>query len=353
MRQALYLGSRLTLLGATTAVAFWGWAQQPFTAALIGRSTESAARAIEASFHRSFTAEGAEARIRAALESDDAFRALWLADLAEEEALPLPPDLNLEIEALRAAREGVVAGAMDCAACAWDIRSCASFSEIAFCALPVEMTPLGDLNALRRQGTAALAGEEVDKLETGLALVGLAATSAILVTGGGSGLVKAGATALRGAKRLGSLTPGVARVIGSLGDLPIRWSAVLRGAPLEEITDAAKLARVTDMAKDIGRIAGNTSAAETLLVLRHIDSAEDAARLARVSDVAGAKTASRLEVLGKSRIFRATLRLSDTAIAALAALWAGVTGLLSLVAGWLMQGVLRLLKPPPQRRGWR
>lgn len=353
MRQALYLGSRLALFGATLGAALWGWSQQPFTAALVERSAESAARAIEAQFQRSFTPEAAADRIRTALETGDDFRALWLADLADEEALPLPPDLNLEIEALRASREGVVAGAMDCAACAWDIRSCASLSEIAFCALPVEMTPLGDLNALRRQGTAALAGEEVDRLETGLALVGLAATSAILVTGGGSALVKAGATALRGAKRLGSLTPGVARMVGSLGDLPIRWPAVLRDAPLEEITDAARLTRVTDMAKDIGRIAGNTSASETLLVLRHIDSAEDAARLARVSDVAKAKTASRLEVLGKSRIFRATLRLSDTAVAAFAALWAGITGLLSLIAGWLMQGVLRLLKPPPQRRGWR
>ncbi|RRH77300.1 ACP S-malonyltransferase [Falsigemmobacter faecalis] len=353
MRQALYIGSRITLFGAGLATALWGWSQQPLTAALVERSAESAGRAIEAAFQRSFTPEEAAARIRSALAADDAFRALWLADLAEEEAIALPPDVNLEIEALRASREGVMAGAKDCAVCAWDIRACASLSEIAFCALPVEMTPLGDLNALRRQGANALAGQEVDQLETGLALVGLAATSALLVTGGGSALVKAGATALRGAKRLGSLTPGVARMISGLGDLPIRWSAVLRGAPLDEITDAARLTRVTDMAADIGRIAGNTSAAETLLVLRHVETAEDAARLARVSDVAKAKTTSRLEVLGKSRIFRATLRLSDTAIAAFAALWAGITGLLSLVAGWLMQGVLKLLRPPPQRRGWR
>src|SRR5690606_3550265 len=123
------IGSRLTLFGATLSAALWGWSQQPFTAALIERGSESAGRAIEAAFQRSFTPDEAAARIRKALGEGDEFRALWLADLAEQEAVALPPDINLEIEALRAAREGLLAGAMDCAACAWDIRACASLSE--------------------------------------------------------------------------------------------------------------------------------------------------------------------------------------------------------------------------------
>lgn len=356
MPGAVIRSARLTLLAASAGLVLWGLAQNPLTRPLVERSGQDAARAIEAAFHQTFTPAGAEARLRAALEAGDDLRSLWLADLAAEEGVALPADLETQIAAIRADQSGLWAATRDCAVCAVDIQNCGSLTEIAACALPFEISPLGDLNALRRQGMNVAQGEEVDRLETGLALVGLAATSAVLVTGGGSFVVKAGATALRTARRFGSLTPGVAR---AFADLPIRWQAVWPGAALDEITDTAQLAKLTALAGDVGRIAGNTSAGDTLLLLRHIDGPEDAARLARISEVSGAKTASRAEVLGKSRLFRATLRLSDLTVSALAAIWAGVTALLSSLAGWIGAKLLRALQPrrraprvvPPLTRG--
>lgn len=350
---------RLTLLATGAAAALWGFAQNPLTRPLAERSSESAARAIEAAFHRTFTPAGAEARLRQSLEAGDDLRSLWLADLAAQEGIPLPADLLAQTAAIRDAQSGLWASTRDCAACAVDIQNCTSLTEIAACAVPFEISPLGDLNALRRQGMNVARGEEVDRLDAGLALVGLAATSAVLVTGGGSFVAKAGATALRTARRFGSLTPGLLRTLGDFGDLPIRWSAIRPGAGLDEITDAAKLSRLSALAGDVGRIAGNTSAGDTLMILRHIDGPEDAARLARISEISGAKTASRAEVLGKSRLFRATLRVSDLALSALAAIWAGVTALLSSLAGWIGAKLLRALQPrrrpqrvvPPLTRG--
>jgi hypothetical protein len=89
----------------------------------------------------------------------------------------------------------------DCGTCAIDIRPADSLGQIAACAIPFELTPFGDLNALRRQSTAWLYGSrDVDEIETGLALVGLAATALVVVSGGGSYAVKGGLSALRAAR---------------------------------------------------------------------------------------------------------------------------------------------------------
>jgi hypothetical protein len=111
-------------------------------------------------------------------------------------------------------------------------------------------------------------------------------------------------------------------VLDDAADLPVNWGAALRMAPLDEITDTAKLARLGGVAADLGRVAARVGPAETLVLLRHVDSAEDAGTLARLADAAGPRTLAHMEVLGKSRAFRATLRLTDMALGTLAAIWA-------------------------------
>ena len=348
MRQAriwTYRVAQAAVLAATTGAGACGLAQQPFVAPYVERSAESAGRALEAAFRRAFTPGWVAAELGRALAADDADRVLWLADLAQAEGVPLEPGQAEAVAAVRAAEAGWGKVASDCAACAWDIRACGSVSEMAACAIPVELSPLGDVNALRRQGMAALAGHEVDRLETGLALLGLGATAAVVFTGGSSVLVKAGASTVRMTRRLGNLTPGMVRALDEVADLPVNWGAAIRGAPIEEITDAARLARAGALAQDVGRIAGNTSVGDTLVLLRHVDGAEDAARMARLSDVAGARTLARVEVLGKPRSFRALVRLSDMALGTLAAIYAAALQVLTMLAGGFGRGVLRLLRP--------
>lgn len=344
-RQWLYRGAQAGVLALTTGAGALGLAQQPFVQPYVERSAEGAARALEAAFRGTFTPHWVAAELGAALEAGDRGRVLWLAGLAAAEGVALAPEQAAEVARIREAEAGWAKTAADCAACALDIRDCSSIAEITLCALPVEMSPVGDANALRRQAVAALAGEPVDRLETGLALAGLGATAAVLVSGGSSALVKAGAGTARMARRLGTLTPGMTRALAEAADLPVNWGAALRLAPLEEITDAARLGRLGGLATDVGRIAGNTSAGETLLLLRHLDGAEDAARMARLSDVAGARTFARVEVLGKARAFRAMVRLSDLALGTLAALYAAAVQVALMLAGGLARGVVRLVKP--------
>jgi hypothetical protein len=298
---------------ATGAASVWALMQNPFAAPLVDRTAEETRLAVEQAMVREVTPAWLLPRLDEALAEDDRDRIAMLADLAADYTVPLDPATRGRVD-VALADPGLLEGAADCATCAIDIRSCESLPQIAACAIPFELTPLGDLNALRRQSTAWLYGEEVDGIETGLALAGLGATTLVIASGGSSYIVKGGLSALRAARRMGALTPRFTRVLLEATDLPINWGAVVRAAPLDEITDTAKLARLTDMAEDLGTVVVKTSPAEALVLLRHVETADDAARLARTADALGPRTRVAMEVLGPARVFRGLTRVSDFAL---------------------------------------
>lgn len=307
-RAALFAGS-----AATCGASVWALSRHPFAAPMVERPADEISRHVERAMAREVTPAWLLPRLDAALAEDDRDRVAMLADLAATHGVPLDPATEARVEEALAG-PGLLESAAGCATCAIDIRSCESLAQIGACAIPFELTPFGDLNALRRQSTAWLYGEEIDEVETGLALAGLAAAGAVVVSGGGSSVVKGGLSALRAARRMGALTPAFARVLGDAADVPVNWGAVLRAAPLDEITDTARLGRLTGMAGDLAIVAGRTSPADALVLLRHVETAEDAARLARAADALGPRTRVAMEVLGPARVFRSLTRVSDLAL---------------------------------------
>ncbi|MDO9524655.1 MAG: hypothetical protein Q7J57_03805 [Gemmobacter sp.] len=334
MRAAMRV--QVGFLVLSLSIATWGLVKSPFTAPLIDRSAAAVAIVLEREMARTVTADWLIPRLATALADQDLARADMLAGLATEHAVVVPDAMTIARDDLRAAKSGWLVSAAACGRCALDVMQCDSTPQLASCGLPLEITPVGDLNALRRAGMAALSGNEVDNLEVGLALVGLGATALVLVTGGSSATIKAGATGLRLARRLDVLTPSFGRVLGQMADLPINWGRVapymVGTARLDEVTDTARLARLGAVAGDLGTVARNTSAADALVLLRHVDGPEDAARLARISTSAGPDTGRVMDVLGKGRAFRALVRLSDLALSTLAALYAMVVQAFTLLA---------------------
>jgi hypothetical protein len=337
----------------TGAASLWTMAQNPLARPLVERSADEVRVALERAMAREVTPDWLLPRLDEALAAGDADRVGMLAGLATQYGVALTGEQWQAVDAALAPPD-LVSRATECAACAWDVRSCPSVTLIAACALPVELTPAGDANALRRQAQAALAGEDVDEIETGLALVGLGASGAILVTGGSSAAVKAGATVARLARRMGTLSPGMTRMLREAADIPIAWDRVLPyvagSARLEDVTDVARLTRLGGVAQDMGTVAWRTSPAEALVLLRHVDSAEDAARLARLSTVAGPRTRATIEVLGTARAFRTLTRVTDLALAAIGLVAALVAQLGSLAVSVLMRGLGRALRPRPVAR---
>lgn len=350
MRRALHRMVTAACLGGTVLGTGAVLQQSPFTAPFVERSTSDARLALERAMARSVTPEWLLPRLEEALAGGDRDRVAMLAELAREYAITLPAPLPDQIAAFEAAHGGWLRGGLDCALCAYDILSCPSLTLIASCAVPVELTPLGDVNALRRAAMAALADQEVDQIEVGLAMVGLGATGLVVISGGSSVTIKAGATMLRMARRLGTLTPAFIRSLRTASDIPVAWARVpdfaLGRAPLSTVTDTARLSDLGRLAQNVGAIGRNTSTADALVLLRHVDSAEDAARMARLSATAGPGTRRSVEVLGKTRAFRALTRLSNAAIAALALIYAFVLQILILAGSWAGGKLLRAATRP-------
>lgn len=353
MRRLFYIALHLVPFALTVACAAWVMTQSPFAAPIV----QNSAAQIEARLTRAMTREVDLAwllpRFQEAILAQDLMQLELLTDIASDHDVPLPGAMREEIDALEAAANGFVARTTACGACAIDITSCRTLTQIGACALPFELTPAGDVNAMRRAGVAYVAGEDVDRLDLGLALVGLGATGAVLATGGSSYTIKAGTSLLRLARRMGTLTTALsARLTGLLGDV-VRWDrmgdlAALRIGPADMV-NSAKLSELADLGGSLRRVADNTSVAEAVSLLRHVDSAEDAGRLARVSDAVGPKTRSAFEVLGKTRVFRATVRLSNLAISAALALYAAALQALIFLgqqcANAGLKATRRLIKP--------
>ena len=332
------------------SAAVWTLGQSPFTAPLVDAGAEATRRALGVAMAGVVTEEWFDRELTLALAARDLDRVEVVAISAARQGIA-PDAGQLEaITALEAEMTGFWVAARDCGLCAYDISACPSLKLMAGCALPVEMTPVGDVNALRRAGFDYLAGDSVDELDLGLALVGLGATALTVATGGTSYTIKAGATVLRVSRRLGTLTPAFAAELARLARLPLRTEALpafLRGdVGLDAVTDTARLAALGAVAADLGRVVDRTSIVETAHLMRHVETAGDAARLARLSDAAGPDTLRVVEVLGPGRAFRATLRVSDAALAAGVAIWlvAGqvLASLGALLSGRVFRGAARV-----------
>ncbi|WP_220750690.1 hypothetical protein [Jannaschia sp. AI_61] len=299
----------------------WLLTTNPLAQPFVERTAEDLSQTLERRIARQASPAWIASELDRAIASDDPDRVAMLLSLRED----LGHSLDTEAaEALLARHQSLLPQALSCGRCMVDVATCPSLTHLAACAAPFELSPLGDINALRRGAVAWAAGDEVDHLDVSLALIGLGATVAVVASGGSSTAVKAGAGLTRMANRMGTLTPAAKGLLR----VPVRWTAVpayLSGrAALDTVTDLSHVARLGRFAADMDRVRRATSTAEALRLARHVDSPEDAARLARLAEAAGPRTSRSLAVLGKARAFRATLRLTEAAIGALLILWATV-----------------------------
>ena len=282
----LALGWLAVTLAATVAI----WRENPLVRPFTERTEAEIAVALDAALARTVDRPWLDRELSAAIAAEDYDRIESLLRLADTRGIA-PSDRP----AAEAALDGAT-GPLACTRCALIPDACTSIRQVLACNLPLEMTPVGDVAALTRNGAAWATGAEVDELEAALAGAGLAATGAVLVSGGSSAGVKAGATLIRVGRRAGAIGKG-------LSDDLLRLAR----------TDRAALAAA---AGEIRALRAGVGTADALAILRHADDAAEAAGLARVAKVAGADTRPALAALGKARVLRLTVRLSDHLIGA-------------------------------------
>jgi hypothetical protein len=345
----------VALLVLSLGLAGWSVrrvAEDPLLRPMIDRTADEFSAVLERALVDEAPVEVVAARLTTLLDEKPRN---WIAieaveEIASHRGLALPPDVVAARAAAWDEDSGWLATLGRCASCTWDAATC-SLSEALICNAPVTLTPVGDVMGVARAGVASVTGAEVDRLDLSLSVIGLGATALVLATGGTSYTLKAGASLLRLARRMSLIPPRLLALVTDAARTGVRWDAVMR---MDSLTDPARLivpqavAPVAAVLSDLGRIDGTLGATRTLHILRHIDGPEDARRLAMASEAVGPRLVGALEVLGKSRVLRLALRLSDEAVA----LIAGLVGLMltlamalgGLVQGWVLRSLRRRLR---------
>ncbi|MEL7183610.1 MAG: hypothetical protein AAGK57_08190, partial [Pseudomonadota bacterium] len=145
----------------------------------------------------------------------------------------------------------------------------------------------------------------------------------------------------RWGRRWGCVRPGL-RVVLRVPSGGGAGRGSVAGPPrLGDVTDPLRAARAARTVRDIDRVRAATSTPDALRLLRLVDSPGDANRLARVAEVMGPKTARTAEVLGKSRLMRATVRLSRAAAGMLILLGLALVQMAAAIGSVLGHAALR------------
>ena len=226
-------------------------------------------------------------------------------------------------------------------------------------AIASDLTVVGDVRDIGAEGSKLARGEDYSKLILGLSVVGLAATTATVATGGGGLPVKVGVSLLKVAEKAGTITARFARDVsnalqeavnfeklrGLLRTTDLGDSAATRRA-IVEYADSVSLARVTPILTDMAALERAVGPAEAVRLMRHVDSTGDLARVGRMGETLGTKTRGVIELTGKTSL-RAFKTAWNLLLLALQWVWAIVAGLGALLLGSLGRRAMR--RPPPRK----
>jgi hypothetical protein len=298
------------------------------------------------------TAPAIEAKIEAALARNDIDEAAMYAELATQFQRPIRTDLVEKIKAETAAAPTAQRNAMEFGAGFFKGEG-TTVAGLAG-AVSSDLTVVGDLRDIVHEGGLMIAGQPYSEIILGLATVGVAATGATIATGGGALPAKLGISALKVAKKAGTLTIGLGDALGralrqsvDFGELGgvLRAAATMDSAAVRDA--AAKtvrrvsdgdLARMVGDARHLGEIAGP---GETVRLMKYANSTDELSELATMSTRFGRTTRGVVELTGRAslRAFKTGVRVLSVILENLYAfiVWfGGLIGMIMTRSGWRM-----------------
>lgn len=318
---AIRLMARLVLTGlmiaslVLAAVNISTLAKAPIGGAFVARGTAGLAVATEHALAIHATPEVVATRLEALLSEEPRnWRAIQAVEaLAAERAIPLPADLLARRAAAWQADSGFWDGAGKCLQCIRDATTC-DLTLLLMCRGPIELSPVGDLAGVIRGGLDYIAGRDVDEVDVILSVVGLTAVTLALWSGGSSLTIKAGAGLGKLAKSMNRLPDALTRPLVRVFREGVDWRGIGQVRGLDDLVGLMRPAVMRPAAvivDDAGRMVRNTSTLDALHLMKYVDDPADLSRMARAADALGPRMVGTLEVLGKSRLMRLTMRMAD------------------------------------------
>jgi hypothetical protein len=272
------------------------------------------------------------AEIETALAARDGDMARSLIALATSQNVAVPQTLVAELNALPPVDLGnVVSQGWNCIVNG-DFDSEGGFA----CVVATDLTSVGDVRDLVAQGGNYLTGQPVNYFTLGIASVGLTLTGATIATGGGMLPLRAGASFLKAANKVGKMPPRLVAEVSTMLARSINRGALDEaltmarefrlgeiGKPLSRMFNPRSVAAVTDLATDMGRIGKVGGVRAMKLSVEAADSTRDVKVLARTAEKYQDRFPAVMKMLG-----RGVVRLAD---------------LLWTIGGWFLAAALWLL----------
>ncbi|SMX31216.1 hypothetical protein [Actibacterium lipolyticum] len=324
---------------ACTALTAFQLANNPAVRIFVDRTADEIARASDQAMARAATPARIEQRLFTLLSETPRN---WLAidavaQVAADRGIAPSATLVAQLDQARTDDTGLITQAQKCGRCMIDAAHC-EFSAVLLCQAPVALTPIGDIAGVATEGAHFVAGEPVDQVNLTLSLIGLAAVGLVVITGGSSASIKIGASSLKLARKMNVISPRLGRMINDAATRGVDWQAVPSARSIDDLSATLRpdvIGPLADTAQNIGRMRGALGGTATLHMLRYVDDAAEAKQIAKVSEVLGARTVGRMEVLGKSRLLRTTIRFSRTAWVLAASVLALFLAALSLLGSFI------------------
>jgi len=179
-------------------------------------------------------------------------------------------------------------------------------------ALVSDLTVIGDIRDIAREGPAFVAGEPHDELMLGLSVAGVGLTAASVASGGTALPAKVGASVAKAALRTGRITArfsGELRLLAARAiDMPALRQALARtsfhdlqalrriAARHADKLRGSRLARVFD---DAATLVDHAGPSQALRLMERVGSADELTDLAAMSRVLGKRTLAVAELTGR------------------------------------------------------
>lgn len=280
--------------------------------------------AVRLELQETVTTEDLDTRINDALEADDYETALVYHDISDFASIPLSEET---IAGLRraggiTATIGRTGSQLASGFFTGEASSLAGLTGV----VASDLTVIGDVRDIGREGPKMVAGEPYNELILGLSVVGVGVTGATIATGGGGLPGRVGVSLLKVAAKTGSLTADFSRTLTRLVGDAVNFPALrqtLEGVRLsdsaatrEAVTQYARSVRTSEIAPVIARMDDmrqNAGAAESVRLMRYVRTTDDLDDIADMSRTLGRKTRGVIELTGKTtlRAFRTTLRITE------------------------------------------
>jgi len=180
-------------------------------------------------------------------------------------------------------------------------------------AIAADFTVVGDVRDLHTEYTHYQKKEPVDELVATLSGVGIGLTALAIGTAGSAAPAKAGVSLVKMAKKTRKLTPAFQKQLLQMAGNVFDWKGFIKatksGKEMKSLVHAAKISYhpkaiepIKKMAGQVSQIRKSSSVADTLHMMKYVESTKDLRHLSKVTKKHGKNSRGYLALLGTTML---------------------------------------------------